>query len=512
MIKQSKGSLSVFQNIRLQVKKVNWYKLLACFAVVMIFYGGFARPDYATDTYAILDSNLHDRVVSHINNGRYFTALYVWLFSVSNAKPQLMIFCSYALAIVALSMSLYILSGSLKSIIKDKYLRFSLSVMMLINPFTIEQFLFLEKGIMILAIMFAVIAASKYKELISKLPTERNMFDYALPVVFMLISSICYQGDLGIFIVLATIFTIEKSDSIKKFIINTLLSVFIYVVAPIINIMIVRISGVESSRLIGERNISATLHNIVVGSKDMIKMYGIVPAKIIAVVVAISLVAIIVSMMRHKTCKAGRCIKYVLSTIYVSAVTFLAAVAPQIAMKPELVWVVPRSTYAYGAIWGILLIIAMMYFEAYVDRCAREITLACALVITGMVFYRNSVIISDHYALNAQDRTRSWQIQALIDQRERDSNVHIDTVVVAPDLMDNISYPGIFHFGDINSSAFTEPWSDVSVLNYWTRRQYKKVEPNQKQRNECQSQNWTSFDKSQIKFSGRTMIMCTYDN
>ena len=103
---------------------------------------------------------------------------------------------STIIAIFAITVSIYKLFYLLKNeIVKNELIATLISVMVIINPFSIELFLYIEKGVMTLAILFSILAVDEFVKLL-KDKTKKK--DFILSIVYMCLSIFSYQGYLVI--------------------------------------------------------------------------------------------------------------------------------------------------------------------------------------------------------------------------------------------------------------------------------------------------------------------------
>ena len=73
-------------------------------------------------------------------------------------------------------------------------------------------------------------------------------------MVFMLFSVMCYQGVVGLFIIISVIFTILKSKNLKEFIKNTFIMLMIYGIPAFIDLILIKAFS-STSRVSGKVDI-----------------------------------------------------------------------------------------------------------------------------------------------------------------------------------------------------------------------------------------------------------------
>ena len=189
-------------------------KLYLYLLVVITFFGIFISMNYSVDTYLLLASPKMGYIREFISSGRIITSLFFLIMGVLHLPHYLMYLMSFILAITITTLTIYELNSVLEKYIKNKLLALLLPILIIINPFVIELWLFIEMGIMMLSI-FACVKAYKHFDsyLLTKDKKEiKNIFIYMLLAVFS------YQGTLAIFIALCAYSTIKQSKNIKEFI------------------------------------------------------------------------------------------------------------------------------------------------------------------------------------------------------------------------------------------------------------------------------------------------------
>ncbi len=493
--------------------------LIYYFLITLVFFGAFIKPNFATDTYAdaILPSS--DIISNFLQGGRFITAILYCLSKLFSLDIRIVCLLSYILAIIAITIALSMLGNILAKIIPkcNKKIRFFIPILIIINPFAVELFLFVEKGIMALGILSCVIAAHFYYNYLRN-HQKRNL---AYSMISAIFATFCYQGVVGMFIVLAALTTVLISKNTKEFITNTVTSLLVYCIGPILNLS-VTVCIVEpivgSGRINGSIAIIDSLEKIVIGATRMLKVFNIMPWYIfwggIALIILIAIISICRAPMLQDSAKSRykKCTLMVMSILYLTVVAMLAALVPQIVQATESIWVVARSTYVFAALPGITLGIT----SAYVPDKARRYNLftigalsiiAIYLVFQMFGFYR---IILHHYSTNEIDRLRAEQINLVINEYEVSHKTQISKIAPSKDERPTYSYPAFFSEGNINASAFSEVWSDVSIINYYAGRSFARKEAPSAWREYCDRHDWQSFSLEQIQFQDDTLLICWY--
>lgn len=521
-IKHSRDNIEIMNILCGQAKKIlKWVKdnkilILTYSAISLIFFGTFIKLDFATDTYAFMYNSVDDFLGTFLGNGRIIAGIFGTLFKlIPGISIQVVCLFSFLVGIISLILSLCVLDGLVNKIIRNNVLCKLTTTLIIINPFIIELFLFIEKGAMLLGVLFCVLAVKNFVRYLEEKDNNKKSIKFLIySIAMMIMGSISYQGVLGIYILIATVFTIYYSKNFKQFIVNTILSVVPYIGGVITNFLWIKLMSVDG-RTSGSLDIVGSIKAITANWDWMLHMFDIVPFKPIVVALGLIVVTTVVVMIR----KRKDPMKFVLlmgSILYVLLIAILAAVVPQIAMGTK-VWLVPRSTYTYGAIIGIIPLICLLYIGdellAIKWKLSRYLISTTLLLIVIVLFYRHNQIIIDHYSVIAQDRTRAKVIGRMIDDYENESGNRVTKAAMIGDSVPNEAYPGILNIMDINDTSFSTFWSGVNSIKYWNgRNDLQLVQAPEKLKKYCRNNNWDYFDGSQVVFNRDFVGICSYNS
>lgn len=482
-------------------------RLILYFLVSMVFLGALIQPEYATDTYADVMLPAGELITNFLRGGRLFTLLCFLFFRGLHVPIQLVDILSFGVAICALTAALYLLESILrKHFIHHHVWSFILPILLILNPFIIELFLFVEKGIMVLGILACVIAAYYFNQYLDS-KTTRSIL---LAIIFVILATFCYQGTVGLFIVLATLFTVLKFKDWPTFLKNTARSVAIYAIGPIINIIFIKLFA-SSGRVNGEIIFQDSFFKILSGTKSLCEVFGIMPTICFWGCIIAFIIFWLIYCAKQRRLFYSLVPRTLLQIAYLLTVIYLAAIAPQAIQNTTSIWIVPRSTYAFATLFGIIVTVILNNYPRLTIKTWWQLsTYFITAVFLLSQFYGFNRIIISHYNLNALDRLRAEQLGQIISAYELEHHLTVTTITPANDASLTYSYPGLFVHGDINISAFTTEWSDISSLNFWAKRNFIRQTPDPAWQEYCASHDWSSFDDNQINFSGETLQICWY--
>lgn len=551
---------------KIKIKKIYFVFLL----ITLVFFGTFAKMDFATDTYAVLESSKRGILQNFLQSGRLITAFFFSAFVVLKTPISIVYLLTFLAAIFSISFSMYKLYYIIKeNIVDNKYISAILAVSIIINPFSIELFMFIEKGVMTFGILACVLALEQFVKFVencrkkesykiskNKSESEESLEEinkkikkaFWLAIFYMILAVFSYQGVVAIFLALATVFVLKDSKTFKEFLKNTIASVMIYLIPAIINFIMVKVIF-KANRISGEIIFAESLRKIAFGIIKMFTTYAILPSVFVIVLFYASLIIFAIVVYANKNIKHGA-LKF-FEIVYLDLVTTIVTVAPQVLQNTAAIWFVSRSTYAFASIIGInslfILIVVLEEREnktktkleknttelRELETNAQELELRKSkiepkdnktkyiknieiaveilnLVLIFVTWYRFNLIEIAHYNLNYEDKLIAEEIGKEIYNYEQETGVEVKKVAVYKDKNPRFTYKDIFTSGDINITAFTTEWSDVNSINYYNNLKLERIEQDEEKIKEFANEDWESFDKEQLIFEGDTLHLCVF--
>lgn len=551
---------------KLKIKKIYFVFLI----ITLVFFGIFVKMDFATDTYAVLESSRRGILQNFLQSGRLITAFFFSAFVVLKTPISIVYLLTFLAAIFSISFSMYKLYYIIKeNIVDNKYISAILAVSIIINPFSIELFMFIEKGVMTFGVLACVLALEQFVKFVENCRKKESYKfeegksrnadsleeinkkikkEFCLAIFYMSLAVFSYQGVVAIFLALATVFVLKNSKTFVEFLKETIASVMIYLIPAILNFVMVRLIF-RGSRVNGERVLAESLKRIINGIANMFVTYSILPREFFIALFYASLIIFAVTIFTNKNIK-HKSLK-ILELLYLDFITIFATVAPQILQSTNSIWFVSRSTYAFASIIGInslfILIVVLEEREnktktkleknttelRELETNAQELELRKSkiepkdnktkyiknieiaveilnLVLIFATWYRFNLIEIAHYNLNYEDKLIAEEIGKEIYNYEQETGIEVKKVAVYKDKNPRYTYPNIFVTGDINISAFGTEWSDVNSINYYNNLKLERIEQDQEIANKFASEDWESFNKDQLIFEGDTLHLCVF--
>ena len=185
-------------------------KLYLFLGVVVLFFGFLYRINFSVDTYLLFASPNYSYVREYLGAGRIFTWLLFYVMGLIKIPHIAMYLVSYILGIVLLTIAIYELNKILDKYIDNKFLSILISISILINPFIIELWLFIESGIMMLSILGCVEAFKYFDKYLEKKNKKNLLYSF----IWMLVAAFSYQGTLALFIALSIFSVLYRSNQL----------------------------------------------------------------------------------------------------------------------------------------------------------------------------------------------------------------------------------------------------------------------------------------------------------
>ena len=492
------------EKIKNKLKEIFSDKELYIFTVITIlFFGAFCMIQYAPDTYSVFANDLNNTVKHFMSCGRFITAIATYivmgLFKIDNVGTYII---SYGFAIVCTIISMYKLNKLIKKDIKSSIACIIISTLIIINPFSLELFFYIEKGIMMLSVLLCVLAVEQIEKFFNG-----NKRAILLALIFMTIANCCYQGTVGLFVAISLIYIIKYSKNIKEFIKNNVLVAITYGIPALLNFLTIRFFF-TNTRVNGQMVLSESILKIIDGTKKMlVNTYGLLPKYLFITSIAIIIIIIVYKAIKEKNETKTKILK-ILGAFYLIAGTLFATVAPQILQDTNSIWFVARSSYSMAAIIGILVL--YLYIEFDLEKTIKNIVIILAIIFLSVQFTYFMRYTVDNYIGNYIDKAISLEINHMISEYEEKTGNKIDTISIYKDSMPQYVYPGLKASGDMNIKAYSADWCISNILKLYTNRDLKVIENEELKEDEFLKQNWDDFRKEQIIFEENTMHLCMY--
>ena len=474
------------------LKDKNLYLFLA---VTLIFFGIFIIKDYTIDSYIFFQETWKEPFLHFLDLGRIVTAM-LWLI-VSWTNYDIFYIVSIIIAFITTTLSMYELNKILEKDISNKNITKIISIIAIINFCTLELYMFVEKGIMMLSVLMIILAIKHLDKAL-----EGDKKSNIIILIEMFIANCCYQGTVGLFVVFGTFYIIKHSKKIIDFIKNNVIVALLYAIPAILNYLIVKVMF-NSERVTNSIPLGTKLDQISYAVKNILEnTFGILPKYMFISMVILFAAIFIVKTLYNKE-KINMKICNIFWVFYIIIATILSAVAPQIMQS--YVYIVPRNTYPLGAL--IAIIIMLLYYKYKNGKVLNIMTTTISIAFLCVLFFNFMDINIGHYYTNRKDMEIAKEIATIVENYEKESGKQI-TKVVLYDGGENkkTEYEGVRYIGNANTRAFYATWGVQGILDNVLHRQItiedKKDEEIEKY---FSNQNWKYFNEDQVKIKDDTL-------
>lgn len=474
----------------------------------IIILSNFVNMHYATDTYCIIESGFKDIAKNaFLWSGRPITAVVFYLADYLNISMSTHIVIMACISIITLSISVYILFKTIINLgLGKEKSKLAIVLMMayttILNFCTMDFLVFAEMGILCMGVLFSVAAACQWV-------TDSRFKSFKI-VIFAILSAMCYQPVLNIYVPIALmLIAIKNRENIKKAFLNAFFILCIYGVAIVTSMVISNIIN-SVIKLEGRLTIVPSIAHIVrtygkylefmvIDTLDVGPKYWYII--IMGIITVIYFIYNFVS-------KSKRINLFYYVSILLSAI--LIPILPLIVQPENKQYLELRMTLSFGASIGI-----MMLYTICSMRKESENFLKMLLVISLFIFICNCKYIvgssSEMKATNLLDRNYADAILYKIEKYENENNIIIKNIAIDYDTSLEFYYHGSDKYRCLNTKALSVDWAIAGVLKtFGNKRLMIKQVPTHIHNQYFKDKNWTCYSEEQIVFEGDTMYICIY--
>ena len=494
-------------NIKYKIKKQDVILFMCVFIFSIIANSAFLQRHYSSDTMCLINYGYFKYPIRFfLLDGRIISTLMCYLGGILDLSFDTYIFISNFIGILMLSLTVTILfKFTIKYLeIENKWIKFMTllaTYTIIVNHMSIEYLIFAESCVMCTGIMFGVIAAIMYLN-----SQKGKIFE---SFIFLLLSSLCYQGLLSIFpAIVMTLSLLKKRKDTKKEILKFYIKeIFklgvMYVLVMLINVGIVLIFNnlLDNStyRLERVRNIVEMILTIPYNSLDiLINQTNKIPQYLCIGVMVITCVIIA----RNE----GSLIKYVLTMF----TAYLFCIIPMLAFG----YAESRMLTAIGATMGISLLFIIHYLndnkEDITIKNAKNIIVSIC-VIGYFIFniINNGINSYEHLKAFKIDEENGKRINKVVKEYEESTGKEIKKIAYYHDVEEQKYEEGIKPLGPLTERKFAVPI--VESLNYYCNKKLELVPFSVKVYYKYfVGKNYTKFSEEQLVFIDDTLYMCVY--
>ena len=481
-------------------EKTDWIIFKIATIIVVLFYGVNFSIEYATDTYSTFQEAETWKWMLY-ENGRLINACIYFLMEKFEISVGYVYKMSYVLAIFSLIISVYLLGKIISEYCENKFISATVSFLTISNFFVIEYFLFIEKGMFMVAIMLCTIAAYFTKSYFD----DNNRSYLLVSLICLLIAVFIYQLMLAVYVVLCLPFVIKCADNWKKFIRNNIVVALSYAIPMLVAYIITKFF-LGSSRAGNIENVSDNLLRVLptiweVSWKQWFHMgEHIFAACVLLVVIG---VIIYINGIQKTYVKS----KNFYGVIYVVVGTIFTAFFPQITGIGDIV--APRTLYAYGCLPGILAIYGIIIYSNNTKKTNQILFGVLITVVLAVQYLNSNSVFLERYKANQNDKYYCEIIGEKIKEYEEDTGIVIDTICFYYDKSVKWYDSGCDETMQ-SPRAQSCGWSNLTSLNMYLYKDYKKGDCEVEYETYFGQYNWDTYSEKQVIFKENILHLCIY--
>lgn len=209
-------------------------KLIFAFLLCICMFGNHIFLNFAVDTYATFDDVNGVANLMLYFSARILIGLVYKLWILSGITNETFYYISYMGAMIFSFCAVYLLQSSLQERIRNDFWRICVSFVTVINIYSIEYFMFLEKGMFMMAIFFNVLA---FYHMLTYWKTGKKTCLF-VTLVSLICAVFTYQGTMGLFVILCLPFVFKYAANLKEYVKNMFTVMLFYGIACATNMFV----------------------------------------------------------------------------------------------------------------------------------------------------------------------------------------------------------------------------------------------------------------------------------
>ncbi len=475
--------------------------------VALVFFGLLVSPEFSSDAYVFYTESLEDTVHFYLAHGRFIPALEWWVLKGLDLPVGAQYLFCYLGAVLSLAAGLFFLEQTAASQCPsaNHHLLAPVAAVILVNPFTLDLFLWSQKDTHVLAVLACVLAVRPFLRVLDGTWSQLGWVWF-----WLVLANFAYQGPLALFVCLAMVFVAARLPDGPGFLRHNLVTAVAFGVPVVLNYWILR-ALVGHERLSRPVIWSETLVKVRNGLEEVVvHSFGVLPDFVYALAVGLALVLVVLYLgwTSGAPPQSGRLVRELLALPYLVAGSLAVTMAPHMGIASDMVWVAPRNVYAAGGLPGLLLLYLLLRREIP-RRTATTLTVALCLYLAVLHVAIQRIVV-DHYSVNRQDREIVLALDAMLKTQEARSGSLVTRIAVYSDASTLTTYPGLFWYGDTNMRALGFEKGAVAAIRFYTGRTLQPTPPSRELEANFRRRNWDGFSPDQVRIVGDTLHLCVF--
>lgn len=493
--------------------KANVLKYFIIQLITLFICQNFLQMHYSSDTYVLFDLGYMAYPSKYfLLDGRLISTLVCYMAGILNIPMNAYIIGMNFIGIIFVGIAIYLMSKILEDIIKPqnntlKILLIASSFILILNQFTLEYLLFPESAVMCLGVLLNVVAV--------KMMVENPKHKYIKIFFILLIATLCYQGLLNMFPVLAVMTYIVKhivdkrefKVKEKEFIIEMFKLAVIVLLSLAICMTVVKIGKTalnsKQDRMMHLIDFEAVMFRAETVAEYMDELWNKCMFMLPEHTNTIVLVASVIFLLMLKP-KPEIFFKYLLLLF----ICFIICVVPMFMFNTG---VCGRVNSPLMMIWGAALIVLLT--QSTVVEKPKLTKILYVLVVISFIIHTIFLLqnITEHIAANRVDENMGRTIKYAIEKYEKETGNKVTKFSYAYDREPQQYAVGIKPIGSLTERKFACSWSVLQAMRFYCERDFKLVRmPFNEYYAKILEKDYTEFSEEQLIFVEDTLLLVVY--
>lgn len=506
--------------MKIKINKKEIYIMLGILGAIIIICMNFLQMHYSSDTYVLYKLGYFNYPSEYfLKDGRLISTLFCYLGGILHLPIPIYIVFMDFIGMVFLSISIYIISKIFIDIIKPEnkkkeILIYLSSFVLILNQYTLEYLLFPESAVMCLGMLFTILAIKNF--------VGNKRYKYFKIIMYLLLTSLSYQGELNIFPVLAILVIMIKQIQEKKkakiflkdFFKELIKIVGITIIELAISFTVVKICGnifgqdKQSFMIINNSRVFRRKLNLVIYySKDiLINCISMFPKYSIFIFLILTLIILIVTKAKKQT---------IVNYIIIVIISIISVILPLFIVTAA---VCARLSIPAMMIFGISLLFLIANLESDYKQYKEKIV--SMVVIILFILNASFIVINttEHISANKVDENDGMQIKYLIEQYEKKTGIQVTKFAYSYDFEPQQFAVGIKPMQSLTERKLACSWCILYAMDYYCERDFELVDfdrsilfkDSYKINMNSGNMDYKAFSAEQIKFKNDTVYMIVY--
>ncbi len=462
------------------MKKINKKDIIffiVTIIIAVITYNKYITVHYSTDMYNIINKGYIDYIISNsLTDGRLFVSIYLFIGDFLKIKPEI-----YKCAITIIAIIINAISVlKLKSIIskykpaKNLYIEtiiYIIAYCIIFNFIEVELLYYIESAAMNMSILLIIFATDIF--------IKKEKYYYLKSIFLCILSVICYQATIPLFIALIITFSIIKNKNNYKEVFKDILkAISIILLAILVNVLIVKITtsilNTTQSRISFNikkmwENFKYITNNIFWIFINQCNIY--IDGMFLSLIILLCILALYESVRQKENH-----ILNVLLIVFITVLTNFAMHIPSLSA-----YYAGRTKYAVGAIIGLIFMYMYINTKIWDKENFRSnfimimlITYLCSNIISA------TTLIDYHKQVNELEKIETLKIKEYIEEYEKNNNIEIKNIglIVICNEEEKGYFEEVKNKSVITQNAVKTKWSSNGAINFYTGRKFQKIDLN----------------------------------